>query len=288
LKLLVTGSGGFTGRQFCSKATKTGFEVVKLKADILDREGLKSEILDVKPDLIVHLAGISNVANPDKISFYNVNVIGTTNLLDAVLGLPVAPSKVLIASSANVYGNCNVPSIDENLVTNPTNHYAASKLAMEKMALTYNKKIPIVITRPFNYTGLGQSLDFVIPKLVSHFIDKSPEISMGNIDVEREFNDVRTVCDSYLMLLKYGKDGEIYNICSGNSYSLSYVISLLSELTAHNARISVDQRLVRDNELTVLRGDPSKLNRLIIQSSTKLTTITLKDTLKLMLQGSHR
>lgn len=288
MKLLVTGSDGFTGRQFCSKATKTGFEVVKLKANILDREGLKSEILDVKPNLIVHLAGISNVANPDKISFYNVNVIGTTNLLDAVLDLPVAPSKVLIASSANVYGNCNVTSIDENMVTNPTNHYAASKLAMEKMALTYSKKIPIVITRPFNYTGLGQSLDFVIPKLVSHFINKSPEIFMGNIDVEREFNDVRTVCDSYLMLLKFGMDGEIYNICSGNSYSLSYVLSLLSELTAHNARISVDQTLVRDNELTVLRGDPSKLNRLIIQSSTKLTAITLKDTLKLMLQGSYR
>ena len=158
MKLLVTGADGFTGRHFSSRAVKAGHEVVKLKADLLDREALHDEVLLVRPDLVVHLAAISFVGSPDKISFYAVNVIGTTNLLDAILALPKVPFKVLLASSANVYGNCDISPIDEKVAPNPINHYAASKLAMEHIALTYKGKIPIIITRPFNYTGPGKTL----------------------------------------------------------------------------------------------------------------------------------
>ncbi|MDA7696439.1 GDP-mannose 4,6-dehydratase [Porticoccaceae bacterium] len=283
MKLLVTGADGFTGQHLCSRAAKAGYEVVKLKADLLDREALQDEVLYVQPDLVVHLAAISFVGSPDKISFYAVNVIGTTNLLDAILKLPKAPFKVLLASSANVYGNCEISSIGENVVPNPINHYAASKLAMEKMALTYSDKISVVITRPFNYTGPGQDINFVIPKLVDHFLNKKSSISLGNIDVEREFNNVEMVCESYLELLNHGMPGEIYNVCSGAAYSLQFVIDMLTKLTGHSIKVHIDPKFVRKHEVSVLKGDPGKLNHLLRQDSETLARQSIESTLLAML-----
>jgi len=285
LKLLVTGADGFTGQHLCSRAVKAGYEVVKLKADLLDREALQDEVLLVQPDLVAHLAAISFVGSPNKVSFYAVNVIGTTNLLDTILELPHAPFKVLLASSANVYGNCGILPIDENITPNPINHYAVSKLAMEKMALTYSEKIPIVITRPFNYTGPGQDINFIIPKIVDHFLTKKPSISLGNIHVEREFNDVGMVCDSYLNLLNYGVSGEIYNVCSGDAYSLQFVIDKLSSLTGHSVKIKVDSKFVRPNEVAILRGDPGKLKDLLKQRSGSIKKISLESILATMLHA---
>ena len=283
MKLLVTGADGFTGQHLCSRAAKAGYEVVKLKADLLDREALQNEVLLVQPDLVAHLAAISFVGSPDKISFYAVNVIGTTNLLDAILKLSKAPFKVLLASSANVYGNCEISSIGENVVPNPINHYAASKLAMEKMALTYSDKISVVITRPFNYTGPGQDINFVIPKLVDHFLNKKSSISLGNIDVEREFNNVEMVCESYLELLNHGMPGEIYNVCSGAAYSLQFVIDMLTKLTGHSIKVHIDPKFVRKHEISLLKGDPGKLNHLLRQDSETLARQSIESTLQAML-----
>ena len=225
------------------------------------------------------------MGSPDKISFYAVNVIGTTNLLDAILNLPKTPVKVLVASSANVYGNCDVSFIDENVVPNPINHYAASKLAMEHMALTYKGKIPIIITRPFNYTGPGQDINFVIPKMVDHFLNKKSSISLGNIDVEREFNSVEMVCDLYLSLLKYGVPSEIYNVCSGAVYSLRSIIKILSKITGHSIIVDKDLKFVRENEVSVLKGDPKKLDHLLRQHLIVVDKQLLEVTLLAMLNG---
>jgi len=283
LKLLVTGADGFTGQHLCSRAAKAGYEVFKLKADLLDREALQNEVLLVQPDLVAHLAAISFVGSPNKVSFYAVNVIGTTNLLDTILELPQAPLKVLLASSANVYGNCDISPIDENITPNPINHYAVSKLAMEKMALTYSEKIPIVITRPFNYTGPGQDINFIIPKLVEHFLTKRPTVSLGNLNVEREFNDVNLVCESYLNLLTYGVPGETYNVCSGVAYSLQFVIDKLSSMTGHSIKVKVDPRFMRSNEVALLKGDPSKLDNLLKNSSVVQKKSNFESTLSTML-----
>lgn len=285
MKLLVTGANGFTGQHLCSRAAKAGYEVVKLKADLLDREALQEEVFLVQPDLVAHLAAISFVGSSDKISFYAVNVIGTTNLLDAILDLPKKPSKVLLASSANVYGNCDISIIDESMVPNPINHYAASKFAMEKMALTYSDDVDLVITRPFNYTGHGQDINFVIPKLVDCFLNKKLTISLGNTHVKREFNDVGMVCDAYLNLLNYGVSGEIYNVCSGDAYSLQFVIDKLSSLTGHSVKIEVSSNFVRPNEVAILRGDPSKLKGLLKQSSGSVKKISLESILVSMLHA---
>jgi GDP-6-deoxy-D-talose 4-dehydrogenase len=283
LKLLVTGAEGFTGQYLCSRAAKAGYQVVRMTADLLDRKALQDEVLLVQPDFVVHLAAISFVGSLDKISFYTVNVIGTTNLLDAILVLPKAPVQVLLASSANVYGNCDTTPIDEDVVPAPINHYAMSKLAMEKMAMTYSDKISIVIARPFNYTGPGQNINFVIPKLVDHFSNRRASISLGNINIRREFNHVEMVCDSYLKLLSYGVTGQIYNICSGDTYSLQFVIERLTKLTGHGIDIEVDPLLVRPNEVAILQGDPQKLNNLVEQYSSTIENQPLDSTLLSML-----
>ena len=101
------------------------------------------------------------------------NAVGTTHLLDAIASLQSVPRRVVVASSANVYGNSTVEPITEATPPAPVNHYAASKMAMEAMARTYVDRLPLVITRPFNYTGVGGQVDhFLVPKLVAHFAER--------------------------------------------------------------------------------------------------------------------
>jgi nucleoside-diphosphate-sugar epimerase len=283
LKLLLTGADGFTGRPFALAAQAAGHEVVALKANLTDRDALKAEVAQVAPEAVVHLAAISFVGHADDSAFYAVNVVGTTHLLAALAALPRAPGKVLLASSANVYGNCDASPITEAQPPAPVNHYAMSKLAMEYMANTYAGSLPIVITRPFNYTGPGQDLNFVIPKLVDHFARRAPAISLGNLDVEREFNDVQMVCAAYLALLQHGDPGETYNVCSGQPYTLQYVIDLLTRITGHQIKVEVNPAFVRANEVHRLCGSPARLQALLARTGGALDNPTLEATLQRML-----
>jgi nucleoside-diphosphate-sugar epimerase len=233
------------------------------------------------------LAGISFVGHADDAAFYAVNVVGTTNLLAALAQLPQAPAKVLLASSANVYGNCEASPISELQVTSPVNHYAMSKLAMEGMAHTYADRLPIVITRPFNYTGTGHDLNFVIPKLVDHFARRAPRIALGNLHVEREFNDVHLVCAAYLHLLGFGERGETYNVCSGQPHTLQRVLDVLTKLTGHEMQVEVNPAFVRANELHRLCGDPTKLHHLLGKHGIVLPEPSLTEMLQEMLQAAH-
>jgi GDP-6-deoxy-D-talose 4-dehydrogenase len=259
MKILLTGAAGFTGLFFKSAAEAAGHQVVGLQADLTDKAAVAAEVLRAAPDTVVHLAAISFVGHADDSAFYGVNVVGTMNLLAGLAALPVKPRKVLLASSANIYGNCDASPITELQPAAPVNHYAMSKLAMEHMAWTYLDKLPIVITRPFNYTGPGQAPQFLIPKLVSHFARHSPAIELGNLHVEREFNDVRMVCDAYLALLVHGVPGEVYNVCSGQPYTLQHVIGVLSDITGHKLNVLVNPAFVRANEVHRLCGSPNKL-----------------------------
>jgi len=286
LRVLVTGGDGFTGCHFITAATSAGLDVVCLSANLRDEMALRQEILSVQPNYVVHLAAISYVANANKSDFYSVNVIGTVNLLKALTNLPIMPVKVLLASSANIYGNCVDSPINENQVPSPINDYAMSKLAMEYMSKPYFDSLPIIITRPFNYVGVGQDKKFVIPKLVDHFLRREQVISLGNINVEREFNDVHMVVDMYLKLLESGVEREVYNICSGKTYSLRSVISLISKITQHEIMISVDETLVRPNEIGRLCGDPSKILSLYPGKVAPPVIRSLETTLTDMLTGN--
>lgn len=263
MKILITGTNGFTGRHLTKFARAAGHEVVPLSANLRDKDALDHEIQSVAPEMVVHLAAISFVGFADATAFYQTNVIGTLNLLDALTKLKQSPSSILLSSSANVYGNCISSPIKEVQPPGPVNHYAMSKLAMEYMSRTYADKLPLFFTRPFNYTGPGQSLSFIIPKLVAHFSERKAEVELGNVDVEREFNDVRFVCDAYIRLIGKVPSGDLVNICSGQPVTLRAVIDLLTELTGHEIEVRTNPDFIRANEIHRLCGDPDKLTSIV-------------------------
>lgn len=283
MKLLLTGADGFTGLHFVTAARACGYEVHALQANLADKEGLKAEVGQLAPEVVVHLAAISFVGYADASAFYAVNVLGTLNLLDALAAQAQPPRNVLLASSANVYGNCDQSPITEDQVPAPVNHYAMSKLAMECMARTYLDRLPLFFVRPFNYTGLGQAESFVIPKLVAHFARRAEVVELGNLYVEREFNDVRFVCEAYLRLLQKGKSGQVYNVCTGNPVTLKSVLAMLEQITGHQLQVEVNRAYVRNNEIHRLCGSPAKLESCI----GNFAYPTLKETMQWMLKNDR-
>ena len=288
--MLVTGAAGFTGRYVLQALRERGFEAIgavhgrspgpeEVAFDLEDARAVAAAMRAVRPQAVVHLAAIAFVAHEDVAAIYRVNVVGTRYLLAALADLPQRPEAVLLASSANVYGNAALPSIDEAVAPSPANDYAVSKLAMEYLARTWMERLPIVIVRPFNYTGVGQSERFVIPKLVAHFARRAPEVRLGNIEVAREFNDVRMVADAYARLLQRGEAGQVYNVCTGRAVSLREVIGQLEQLTGHGLAVRVDPALVRANEVVRLAGD----NRRLVAAIGPLREFSLRETLSWML-----
>jgi nucleoside-diphosphate-sugar epimerase len=227
--------------------------------DLNDRAALAAVIEQVRPDVVVHLAAIAFVAHNDAGQMYRVNVVGTRNLLEALAHGAHKPSKVLLASSANIYGNAAVPVIDEFVPPAPANDYAVSKLAMEYMARLWMDKLPIVIARPFNYTGVGQTENFLLPKIVSHFRKGARRIELGNLAIARDFSDVRMVAKSYRRLLAAAPAGEVFNVCSGRSHSLESLIDMMSDIAGYRIEVHVNPAFVRANEVLTLSGSNAKL-----------------------------
>ena len=283
---MITGAKGFTGLYLSSAAKKAGLQVVALTSNLNDLESLEKEVLAAKPDFVAHLAGISFVASKDHEAFYRVHALGTSNLLQALSKIETAPKKILLASSATVYGNSGNHLSTEDQPLTPIDHYATSKVAMEDMAKTFFNRLPIVIARPFNYTGPGQKGNFLIPKLVDHFVNPKPYIELGNLNIEREFNDVNMICDAYLKLLEFGKANEIYNVCSGQARSLQFVLDALKKITGHSIEIRVNPDFVRASEVHRMVGSPEKLRALLASQGTTLQAPTLEDTLQKMLSAS--
>jgi len=280
LKILLTGARGFTGRHFTRAAQAAGHQLIPLAANLTDKAAVQHEVTAARPQAVVHLAAISFVGHADACAFYEVNVLGTLNLLDALAALPQIPQRILLASSANIYGNTESSPIGEDQPPAPVNHYAMSKLAMEHMARTYLDRLPLFFVRPFNYTGPGQAESFLIPKLVTHFARKLPVVELGNLDVAREFNDVNFVCAVYLRLLQCATLGEVYNICTGTPWTLQVVIDQLKTLTQHEIEVRVNPQFVRAHEIKTLCGDPAKLLRTV----GPLTPVSLAHTLQTMLE----
>ncbi len=259
----MTGADGFTGKYFIAEAKKNGHEIIALKSNLNDVALLNLEILSIVPDAVVHLAAISFVGHDNDDEFYHVNVIGTLNLLKALIQSCPTPPRVLLASSANIYGTPDIEMIDESVIAAPVNHYAVSKLAMEFMVKTYFDKLPIVITRPFNYTGAGQHENFLIPKIVAHFQRGDKVIELGNLDVSRDFSDVRDVVASYLSLLDSNASSTFVNICSGQAIALRDAINMMNIIAGYEIEVKVNPAFVRANEIPRLCGNNNYLKKLI-------------------------
>lgn len=293
-RVLVIGGNGFTGRHFIEAAKAQGLECVALcresseffagpdkcvAGDITKSGTLRDAVASTKPDYIVHLAAVSFVGHDDVAEIYQANLIGTLNLLEAVTSEHPDVSKVLIASSANVYGNQQSLPIDESTPPAPVNHYANSKLAVESLVNLY-PQLPVIVSRPFNYTGRGQHPNFVVPKLVNAYREKKPGIQLGNLDVSRDFSDVRDVVSAYLQLLDSDTSNETVNICSGKATSLAEILAMLNELAGYQMNVESVDSLKRGNEIITLYGSPAKLESIV----GNYRRFSIRDTLDWMLR----
>jgi GDP-6-deoxy-D-talose 4-dehydrogenase len=298
-RVLITGADGFTGRYLAQVMNQAGYDVHGLVrtlpaepvagtsqlhvADLADMAGLAAVVREVQPVKIAHLAAIAFVAHGDVDAIYRTNVVGTRNLLEATAQNRGALDCVLLASSANVYGNSVGGVLDESTTPAPANDYAVSKLAMEYVARLYADRLPLVVVRPFNYTGVGQSDSFLIPKIVSHVRRRAPVIELGNLDVARDFSDVRNVVQLYKRLLQNSAVvGQTFNVCSGQAWSLNDVISLVRDISGHDFEVRVNPAFVRQNEVKTLAGSRAKLNAAVGD----VPEITLRDTLRWMLEDA--
>jgi nucleoside-diphosphate-sugar epimerase len=288
--VLLTGARGFTGIYVRAELEATGYRVIgavigatdgsrDINMDITSIEDCRRAMEQVRPDYVVHLAAISFVQHENAEAFYRVNVIGTLNVLQALADAKLTPRCVLIASSANVYGNAE-GVLSELQPPQPVNHYAASKLAMEHIVRTWCDRLPIVVTRPFNYTGVGQEIQFLVPKIVSHFTSRTSVIELGNLDVERDFSDVRMVARAYRGLLEATCAGETVNVCSGHPYSLRGIVTMMQEISGYEIEVRVNQAFVRLSEVKTLVGSAAKLHALVGD----LDLIPLRQTLSWMYQ----
>lgn len=294
-RVLITGLQGFTGRHMAAELEQNGYEVWgigsshpdeprTLQADLTDTTSLITAVEKIQPQYVIHLAGIAFVGHGQPKAFYDINLVGTRNLLEALA--PVADNLkcVLLASSANVYGNLQGGLLSESNPANPANDYAVSKLAMEYMAKIWTPRIPVVIARPFNYTGVGQSESFLIPKIVSHFVNKRDTIELGNMDVWREFNDVRDVVHAYRKLIEAAPVGQTVNVCSSSLVSLRDALALASELTGHSLNVSINSAFVRPNEVLKLGGDATLLKTFVPGWHPR----TLRETLAWMIDAEYK
>jgi nucleoside-diphosphate-sugar epimerase len=277
-RALITGLSGFTGHYVAQELRNAGYEVFgtitpghapgagEFAVDLNDRAGLAAVVQQVQPDVVAHLAAIAFVAHGDAEQIYRVNVVGTRNLLEALAGLAHKPSAVLLASSANIYGNADVGVIDEQVPAAPANDYAVSKLSMEYMARLWQDKLPLIVVRPFNYTGVGQHENFLLPKIVSHFRRQAADIELGNLHVWRDFSDVRMVAPAIASCWRRPRRSGLPSTSArATAYSLGEALDMMADIAGYKINVHVNPAFVRANEVVRLVGD----NRAWLASSAR-------------------
>ncbi|HEX6705404.1 MAG TPA: GDP-mannose 4,6-dehydratase [Albitalea sp.] len=297
-KVLITGIDGFTGRYLAPELAISGYEVhgtvtharqiampevaFMHECDLTNPSRIVEVVQAVEPQAVVHLAGVSFVAHGDIEAMYRINLVGTRHLLHALSQSTFRPRAVLIASSANVYGNSTEGVMDESTPPAPANDYAVSKLAMEYVARLYADALPIIVARPFNYTGVGQAESFLLPKIVAHIRRSERKIELGNLDVARDFSDVRMVVQAYARLLGTpAAVGSTFNVCSGKAYTLNEVLDLAHSVSGRRLEVRVNPAFVRPNEVKMLLGSRARLEACI----GRLDPFELRDTLHWMLNA---
>lgn len=307
MKALITGINGFAGSYLCDLLLSEGYEVYglvqpntgtenishslkKLKleeADILDEDKLHSIFLSVKPDFLFHLAGASSVKKSleDPKAFVEANIHGTMNILEAIRS-DIPKTRALIVSSSEVYGASSSHSkADESTVLLPLNPYSASKAAVDILSRTYASSygLDIVVARPGNHLGPRQSSVFFVPTVAKQVAlimkdRQEPVIELGNIDVKRDFSDVRDVAAAYLALVKIGKTGA-YNISSGKNYLLRDIVESFISMSGKKISIRQSSEKLRRVDAHETNIDNSKIIKETGWKPLIPIEKTLKDTL---------
>ena len=294
MRVLITGITGFAGSHLADYilSNHSGVDVfgivrwrsrmdnilqiqdkIKLvEADLKDMVSLRAVLADVKPDRIFHLAAQSFVPTSWKCpaETFAINVIGEINLFESILALNQAP-KIQIAGSSEEYGQVfsNEIPMKETNPLRPLSPYAVSKVAQDLLAFQYHKSYALrtIRTRGFNHTGPRRGDVFVTSSFAKQIAEiekkkRPPVIHVGNLEAKRDFTDVRDMARAYWLSLEKGVEGEVYNIGSGQAYSMQEVLDLLMSLSRSKMEIKVDPARLRPSDVPVLLSDSSKFRAL--------------------------
>lgn len=289
MRVFITGATGFAGSHLVDQLLAAGHEIFALvhtssshqdlpadprvqavPGDLLDLAQLKAAVAAARPDVIYHLAGQASPALSWEAPARTlaINTGGAANLLQAAVawGRP----RVVAVTSAEVYGRVDEDDLPltEESPPQPRHPYGVSKLAAGQLAALYWQRyeLPVIEARPFNHIGPRQALGFVVPDFASQLAaiklgQKPPVMSVGNLDAQRDFTDVRDVVAGYVALAERGHPGETYFICSGQPVSIHYLLHTLSELAEVTVEIVYDPARMRPSDVPCLYGSYAKIER---------------------------
>jgi GDPmannose 4,6-dehydratase len=279
VKCLITGISGFVGGHLTKFLLEKGYEIYGidrlgkkingvnvLQANLLDQDKIFQIINEIKPDQIIHLAGQSSVAKSwkDPDSTMRVNVEGTRILLDAVRNTKLN-SRILIVTSAEIYGVPNEVPIKESHLLNPTSPYGRSRLEQEKLINDYKERfnMDIVVSRSFPHTGPHQLNNFVCSSFAYQIAmieagKQKPILFVGNLEAERDFTDVRDVIRAYYLLINTDSKG-VYNVCSGQGIKVLDVLKTLLKNSKVKIDVEQDPARMRPSDIPALVGNNSKM-----------------------------
>ncbi|MGC2174042.1 MAG: GDP-mannose 4,6-dehydratase [Acidimicrobiales bacterium] len=271
MRAVVTGASGFVGTQLVEHLRERGDEVFGFdrERDVTDEASVREVFASFRPDVTYHLAALTHVGDSWKHAeeFTRVNVVGTQRVLDVAFNM-VPNSTTIVVSSSEVYGVVSEADqpLRETFRVAPANPYSSSKVEAERVARDAwsVRRQRVVIARPFNHIGPGQSATFVVPALATRLLDAkergATEIPVGDLSTRRDFSDVRDVVRAYRLLAEFGASGEVYNVASGHDVALSDIAKRLVEQIAPDVGLVVDPELLRPNDVPVFRGSYEKLN----------------------------
>jgi GDP-4-dehydro-6-deoxy-D-mannose reductase len=283
MRVLVTGARGFVGRHLVALLENAGGDTVwklvngsggevdahTIQANLLDRPAVDRAISLTRPDVVYHLAAQSSVAmafkDPDA-TIHN-NVGSQRNLLDAIREAALDPV-ILVAGSADQYGAPppHHQPIDESAPFAPRSPYGESKVMQDAMAADYHRRhgMRIIRARPFPHTGPGQAERFAMPSFARQIVNvergrQEPVIRVGNLDVRRDYSDVRDVVRAYRLLVDRGVPGEAYNIGSRQPRTVGSMLDWLIALSGVRVTVEVDPARYVPADVAVQYADPRKL-----------------------------
>lgn len=282
-RALVTGVNGFVGRYLANELSSNGCvvfgidlqkttdlsDIIYSQTDISTPHSLGSFLERTSFDEIYHLAAVANPRQAKQYpeSAFQVSFNSTLDLLEACR--QYKETRVLFVGSSEQYKKSNLEEIyhDEKDELDTISIYGTTKVICEQMASSYFHQFGIFtsFTRSFNHTGPGQAPLYVMSEFAKQVAEikkgvRKEEIFTGNIDLYRDFLDVRDVVKAYASILTNGKPGEAYNVCSGKPVSLKYCLEYLVDYAGlNNVKLLIDQEKYRANEPKTIYGNPDKI-----------------------------
>lgn len=238
--------------------------------NLLDYNAFNDAIITFLPDYILHLASLSSVSASwkDPIGYFMNNTNIFLNLVEIVRKNELK-CRILSIGSSEEYGNVlhDDKGLVENQNLNPVSPYAIARYSQEMLSKCYvdSMELDIVLTRCFNHIGLRQRDVFVIPSFIKQILLQKKsginkiELMVGNLDIVRDFLDVRDVVKAYYLLLEKGKKGNVYNVCSGKGNSLRVIVDLIAKIAGVSVKTTIDKDRIRPNDNMRIIGNNSKL-----------------------------